>query len=181
MSVAPTLTEVSTGLPELDALDTSSAPEIRAPSDASFGDLEFINADHLQPLAEWLVERSPELAHIEQFTVEFLWKRKASKSGTTLTAGKCIKTSGPLKTYSGADFVIWLAADVFGATSQHILAAALYHELSHITETIDKDDEIKPSVRSHEWEGFVSEIQRFGLWRGALERVGEAVTQLRFD
>jgi hypothetical protein len=166
--------------PALELLDTSSAPEIRAPSDAQFGESDFINGDRLEPLAQWLLERSPELAPVETFNVQFLWKRKASKSNATLTAGKCIKTSGPLKLYSGADFVIWLAADVFGAVTPHVLAAALYHELSHISEAEGADDTIRPAVRNHEWEGFVSEIQRFGLWRGELERVSEAVTQLRF-
>ena len=53
----------------------------------------------------------------------------------------------------------------------------VYHELLHVT----TDEKGRPSVRGHDWEGFVSEILRYGLCWPDVRRVGEAVQQLRLD
>lgn len=159
----------------LNPIDTSGLPAITPPPPSAFGERDFMDAPELERLAAALLEHTPELAFPSMFQIVYAWKREASVSGGRITLGKCIKTSGPLRMYSGADVVIWLAADYFQDQSGRTIVAALYHELLHVT----FDDKTGlPKIRHHDAEVFVNEIERFGLWRLELQHIAAAVTQL---
>lgn len=137
---------------------------IEIPADDTFL-LDFTADDRLMELATVLIHNCEELKFIEEFTVTYLWKRKGGKSKNSLTLGKCIKTAGLVHYFARTDFVIWVAADhlitAFHRKRPVQIDALMYHELRHI----DRDDNGQAASQGHEFEGFASEIERFGIWR----------------
>jgi hypothetical protein len=155
------------------------APRLRIPSDAEFEDNEDFKADHgLVATATDLIERhSGKFGFLRNIEVAYLWKRNGGRSQGKARLGYCAKASGLAKHYSGAEFVIWLAADTcrdYGMGPRE-LEAALFHEMSHS----DYDDEAdKPAVRCHDFEGFGDELAEYGLWTADLRRARHAFEQL---
>jgi hypothetical protein len=155
------------------------AGRLRIPADAEYEDDEEFKADDaLAATATELIERHPgKFGFLRNIGVKFLWKRNGGRSQGRARVGQCARTSGLAKHYSGAEFVVWLAADTtrdlgFGPRE---LEAALFHELSHI----DYDDEAdKPVVRAHDVEMFLDELAEYGTWRADLRRAHHAFEQL---
>jgi hypothetical protein len=158
---------------------TAQATRLHTPADGAFEDDEEFKADHaLAAAAVELIERHPgKFGFLRNIEVKFLWKRNGGRSQGRARVGQCARTSGLAKHYSGAEFVVWLAADTtrdlnFGPRE---LEAALFHELSHI----DYDDEAdKPVVRAHDVEMFLDELAEYGTWRADLRRAKDAFEQL---
>jgi hypothetical protein len=146
--------------------------EIVVPRQADF-DADFMHAPALAACAAWLIESYSELSHISGADVKYLWKKVGGASKGHLTLGKCVKASGLVSYFSDAAFIIWAGADNCREEelSTRQIEALVYHELKHITQ----DPETKALVLvGHDWEGFVSEVERYGQWRP-----GRAAAQLR--
>jgi hypothetical protein len=155
------------------------AGRLRIPADAEFEDDEEFKADRaLAALAVELIERHPgKFGFLRNVEVKFLWKRNGGRSQGKARLGYCAKTSGLARHYAGADFVIWLAADTARdcGLGPRELEALLFHEMSHI----DYDDEAdKPTVRCHDFEGFIDELAEYGEWLPDLRRARHAFAQL---
>lgn len=134
---------------------------VRIPDDGDFNDQTFIYSESLIALAKELRAKHKLPTEI---SLDVLWKRKGGKSGGTPTYSKAnLTTSGLLGYYAGnTDVVIWLAADHCrerGFTTKHI-RALLYHELLHIT----YDDNLMPTLRGHDFAGFLDELREYGAW-----------------
>jgi hypothetical protein len=161
---------------------TIQATRLHIPSDAEFEDDQEFKADHaLAALASELEARHPgKFGFLRNVEVAYLWKRNGGRAQGKARVGQCSKTSGLAKHYSGAEFVVWLAADAtrdlnFGPRE---LEAALFHEMSHI----DYDDEAdRPVVRGHDVEMFVEELTEYGTWRADLRRARHAFEQLPLE
>lgn len=152
---------------------------IAIPHDDSFT-LDFLADERIGELGSVLIEHCEELGFIQEFSVAYLWKRTGGKSKDRVTLGKCIKTAGLVHFFGRTDYVIWLAADhslrihndfLNKQRAQDLnLAALVYHELLHI----DRDENGSPSTKGHEFEGFASEIERFGIWRDDMRQIATA-------
>lgn len=153
-------------------------PTVQPPADKDFYSEDFLDAPDIEAVAEMLRERHNLPVSI---TFAFRWKRKGGKKGGAPTRGWCSKLSGPAKHFSGGkDFLIWLAADTCREArfSQDQYVALIYHEL--LFAGVDIDDETfeeTPVMRRVDFEGFVEEIEHYGLWEDNLRRFADAVKQ----
>lgn len=141
---------------------------------------EYLHAGDLEAIANALLrDETPELTGARLARVRYLWRREGGSSHGRRRLGRCQRASGLLQYWADCDFIIWLAADHLrecNATAYQV-ESLVYHELLHIS----TDETGRPSVRGHDWEGFVTEILRYGLCWPDVRRVGEAVQQLRLD
>jgi hypothetical protein len=135
---------------------------------------DFAPAPALAACGLWLIESFLELHHISGANITYLWKKKGGANKGHLTLGKCVKMSGLTAYFAdNAEFVIWAAADNCRIEEMDgkQLEALVYHELKHIVRDPETD---MLTLIGHDWEGFVSEVERYGQWRP-----GRAAAQLR--
>lgn len=183
------MTETTTVTPDGISGVVSDKPNARAfvPFDGSFlGDDDFLKAPELQQIAEHLIATCGELDHLDGAPIRYRWKRKGGKSNGADVHGKCTRMSGALRHFSGAEFLIWIAADHVreaGYTNLQ-LEALMFHELLHIELRVN-DDETSPDygeerlvIRAHDAEVFLGELQRYGAWRSDHQALQEQYRQL---
>lgn len=151
---------------------------VRVPTEQEIGDNAFLEAPDLELLADELIERHTTLGHLRALTVHFRWKAKGGKSKGAAVYGKCTKPSGLLADYSGADFIIWLAADYVrdARFTQRQIEALLFHELLH-THTDSETGE--PITLAHDFEGFRKEVEEYGWWSQPLLELRNTSMQLK--
>lgn len=153
-------------------------PIVRPPKDSEFFDEDFLEAPDIEAVAEMLRERHNLPPSI---TFAFRWRKKGGKKAGVAKRGWCQKLSGPAKHFAGGkDFLIWLAADTCrdAQYTQEQYVALIYHELLFADVDIDPEtyDET-PVMRHVDFEGFVEEVEHYGLWEDNLRRFAEAVKQ----
>lgn len=154
-------------------LDTGGDPKADdAPHD------DFIPAPDVARLARLLIAKHRTLfTHLDDVVVDYAWKRRGGSSGGKATLGTCVKQSGWAKYKTGCTWLIWLAADHCRSTMTTAFAceALVFHELLHA----GADEDGKPTVIQHDFEGFTREIVEYGLWTRDLVNAGRAVQQLQ--
>ncbi len=160
---------------EYEAARDKALKAIVVPKDDEFS-RDFIEDPKLQILADVLIEHCDEVEAAGEFKIAYAWKRGGGKSSGMATLGKCIKLSGLTLYFGKVDFVIWLAADHCRDRAGINLAALMFHELLHV----DRDENGNPSTRSHEFEGFAAEIERFGIWRESIRPIATAFKESPF-
>lgn len=75
-------------------------------------------------------------------------------------------------------FVIVIAEPVWRTLSNAQRQALVDHELLHLWAEEDEETlEVKLSIRGHDFEGFVAEINRHGLWRDTAKAIGQAIEE----
>ena len=146
-----------------------------------FGEpIDYLHGGDIEEIANALIAtEAPELRHASHARIRYLWRRQGGGSHGRVVLGRCHRASGMLRYWADCDFVISLSADHLRdmqATAYQV-EALVYHELLHIT----TDMYGRLTLRGHDWEGFVLEILRYGLWKADLEQIGDAVQQLRLD
>lgn len=146
---------------------------ITVPGEMAFGAAEYMKAPELEALVRGPLMRWPEFEPLREFDIRVLWK--AEGTGEEV-AGRCRKLSGELKFYVGADWLIWVAADIVRLSEwdDEQIEALLYHELSHCAVKEDKNGEKVPAMKKHEVTMFRGEIERYGLWDDNLVRTKKA-------
>lgn len=172
---------ITTERPETEQ-QTASDPKpkqiLRVPSDAEFGEDELFVSTALADRAATLAERHDELEHLTrgEYRVVYLWKRAGGKSKGRGVFGKTTKTSGALKLFAEATWVIWLAADHCRAVGygDREIEALLFHEMLH-TGVAEPDEETGrgggPTMAPHDVEMFRLEVEVYGLWASELRDV----------
>lgn len=142
--------------------------------------LDFIAAPDLKKIGQRLIRDYKEFAHLRELTVVFLWKREGGEKQGQSKLAYCYKPNGMVKHFSGAEWVIWVAADHCEAhelTRQQI-ESLLHHELCHASFKLDKAENVKPAVAGHDWDGFTANIKRYGLWQENLKLAAQAFAQV---
>ena len=110
--------------------------------------------------------------------IGILFRDEAPKSRGRRTLGKAQKVADNWKPLlkQDLDFIIWLAADVWNdELSEDQKRALLDHELHHCY----LDEKLRPRLRGHDVEEFLTIIHRHGLWKPDLERLGDVVQRLQ--
>lgn len=148
---------------------------ITIPSEHAFK-REFLEAPELERMAQTIIRQHAELAFLLDWDIRCLWKRDGSGKEAM---GRCRVLTGELAYFADADWLIWVAADIardslFG---DHELEALLFHELLHC-ELKGKAGQEKPATRSHDFEAFAIEVERYGAWDVSLRRAQTAFRQL---
>ena len=154
------------------------------PSDESFID-KYDQATDFQPVSEKLRNLVDDLINEHKLSarnvqLSVMWKRRGGKVAGQAVWGKTVKLSGLAKHFSGGDeFVIWIAADTLrdARVTNYQLEALLYHELLHIDEIEDSDGNSKAVLVGHQFEGFISEIEKYGAWRTSAKSLEQAFKQ----
>ncbi len=151
------------------------------PPSVAFGEGDFIEAPELLRLANDLVRHWPELAFLSEFQGRVLWKRKGGEKGGKATFAKFQVLSGMLEFFSGADWVMWVAADHTRVGEFDAFEEMVYHELLHAEMVLDEEGESldPPQIRArgHDYEGFLQEIRRYGAWAPDLRSAKAAFEQ----
>lgn len=166
-----------------DVIDLAASRAKRTPApipeDDEFSS-DFLASDELETIGNELIERYPELVHLQNARIGYCWKKEGGDSNGKSTLGKCTKPSGLLLFFAELDFVIWCGADHCRDWSftQHQLEALLYHELSHAGVKLDKDGQLKYVLIPHDVEMFTGELERYGLWMDDLTRAKLAFDQV---
>jgi hypothetical protein len=125
----------------------------------------FTDAPELAQMLRHLVGALPEMNWLAGYDVRALWK---AKGGDHL--GRCVLATDLVKFYSGAHWIIWVAADhtLGHALTRQQVQALLYHELKHC---VLKGAGQRPGIQKHDSEVFIGEVVRFGAWRPELEQL----------
>lgn len=150
------------------------------PSDEAFGGKEFAAAADLREIAGIILAKYHEdFWYLKDAPIGFYWKRrKAAKGGEV--AWYDTRKAGPLEaTLTGAAYIVWLAADYCRDTpvTAEQVGYALVHSLMHIGWNGDKAE---TRYRSHEFAGYVREVEICGFWQPNLQDAA-AGFQARFD
>lgn len=147
------------------------------PSSTQFteANAEWLEPETLRELADNLIGDYEELNFLEGHQVRYLLKIEGGKKGGRGTFGKCIVTSGLVKHFGEAEWVIWLAADHCREAEFDDLQveALLYHELLHCALKGKAED--VPSAKGHDFELFRQEFERYGFWSESAKVAKEAV------
>lgn len=138
--------------------------------------LDFIPGADIEAMAAHVFRKHEDLfRHILNFRLQFRWRAKGGQRQGAPTLGRCQKTAGLLREFSGADFVIMLSADhcrTYQLTFAQI-EALVFHELCHV----DATDAYKPRIEGHDFEGFVAELLHYGAWKNDLKAMEAAIVQ----
>lgn len=174
------MTEIE--VPQFLAVGRSLAP---IPADAEFGDADFLISSNLTKLVMATITTEPHFAWLRGWEEQIgaLWKRKGGTSGGKEVLGKCQQLSGAARYFSGGRYLIWLGADTCrkARITERQLEALVYHELCHLAPgEIDEDsgEEMPPKVTGHDFEGFTSELARYGAWQADLAVAKAAFEEL---
>lgn len=151
---------------------------MRVPSERDFTNqaTDYLAADDLDALAETIIAARPGLDWLSDVTIAYFWKRRGGRQGGKANAGSCRRCDKLQRHLLAADLVVWLAADhcrgqCFDARQ---IEALLHHQLRHV----GRDGKGRPSVRGHDAEFFLSDIQEYGAWSRDLQGVVGLVEQL---
>lgn len=142
--------------------------------------LEFLEASDIARVAYRVMESKPlYFTHAANLDIQYLWKRTGGKDGGRTKLGACQKPSGLLRYFAGVDFIIWIGADTCrdAQLTHQQMEALVFHELLHVS----LDDNDKPMVRPHDFEGFAAEITEYGFWRPDVKNIANAVQGRLFD
>lgn len=139
---------------------------------------DYLAAPDLLPVMHALIAAHDELNFLAEHRILLLWKRKGGSNKGAPRMGKTQLITGLASHFTGDDeAVVWLAADHVGEAylSRYQVEALLYHELCHF----DEDEETRELLlKGHDFEGFRSEIERYGWWDEKTAAIADAV-QLR--
>lgn len=147
---------------------------IQVPDESAF-DGEYMDAPELEQLAKVVMEEHAELAYLREWSVRVLWRRQGSGKEAM---GRCKVLSGELRFFTGADWLIWAAADFCKLMSDRQIEALLFHELMHCEVKVNKAGQQRAATRGHDFEGFGLEVERYGAWDTTLVRAKDSFRQL---
>lgn len=168
---------VTGGNPEAPA----TLPQLRAFVAASGEYLDYCKAPDIERIADALIAHCSELAFLQNVIIRYLWRRKKQTSQGLSVLGTCKPLNGiPQFALGGGEFMVVLNAE--GCRDAYLkawqLEALVYHELCHIAPADPDDPGATPTGIGHDFEGFTSELERYGMWLPTLEAAGEAFAQL---
>jgi hypothetical protein len=139
-------------------------------------DLAFIPGADVERIANMLIGRHPEhFKVIQNFKVAYRWRAKGGSRQGQRVLGRCQKTAGLLREFSGVDFVVMLSGDHCRACrlTFHQIEALVFHELCHI----EASDTYQPRINGHDFEAFVQEVRLYGAWKPDLQLAESAFVQ----
>lgn len=149
--------------------------------------LDIFEADYeVRKLATTLITQYHR--HLEQATILYLMTTKNTMRSGKLVLGKATKPAGLVRFLSSAhvaqeepaDFIITLNSTAWEERlTESQKEALLDHELCHCGYELNGDDEVKWVIRPHDVEEFAEIIERHGLWEPELERMADAIEQLK--
>jgi hypothetical protein len=128
------------------------------PAEARFPADGFLAADDLADIGRALVADREDFEHLREAIIAYRWRKKGGASRGRPVYGAAVRSGGLLGHFSGADFVIWLAADACRQKSldEPAVVALVKHQLSHIQ---PGPEDGRLILTHHDFEGFYNELE----------------------
>lgn len=166
------LTKETVAIPKSQGRVIWAAPVLRA-------DEELRRDEVLESVVADLIEHYSNLTHLADVAIRVYWKKSGRtvqglpKMGGVVKPGPWYEVgSGP-----GAAFLLWLAADHIADQrwTGYQLEAWLYHLLCGLQKT----EEGETKLAGPDFQGYLPEIEAYGVWHGQLRTAGEIFRQPR--
>lgn len=182
MTTADTADTAQTKAPNTITLATAGVEpgdEFPVPADIAFNDADgrstaFLDAPTLKAIAERLIAQNDStFEHVGRLTIRYLWKKKGGTTDGKPVWGFAARPGPLLQHFVKTDFLVVLPADHLraGKATWLQVEALIYHQLCHVR----VNDEGRPAIAAHDFEGFTAEVGRYGLWQGSLRAMARAV------
>ena len=159
-----------------------------APATIPTFDSAYYNGDSIFEIADALIQQHDELRWITEggYRVVYFWKGKGGTSKGKPVLGRAGMASGIAGHLTQGTFHVVMSADHCRELTNLELEAAIYHQLLHLEEreTEDSEGEVtqSPAIRPHDFEGFRSELDRYGFWNQDIRGAAHSfATQLRLE
>ncbi|HLJ25322.1 MAG TPA: putative metallopeptidase [Candidatus Angelobacter sp.] len=135
---------------------------------------DWVLAEKAAKIGEALIESQECFQSLQRAAIRYLWKRRGATQ-PKLHLGKCQRPSGLLRYFSNCDFIVWFSANNVRdcKLTYWQMEALVFHELKHAS-LEEKDGVLIPVSVPHDWEGFVDEIKRYGIWKRDIRPIAEA-------
>lgn len=158
----------------------ASLPPERRFRDKGGHRIDFCRAPEVEAIAETLIWHYPEFEHLRGLRIAYLWRRKKQAKGGKLVFGSCTSLSGIPQAFLEADWAVTIGAESCreAKLTAYQLEALVYHELCHIAPPDEDDPESVPTLCGHDFDGFTSELRRYGLWDQTLATAADAFDDL---
>jgi putative metallopeptidase len=144
------------------------------PADESFEekDVSNIESQALAILGQKLIDDNGEFRHLRTLTIRWFWRRNGGAPSAKVRFGAAQHPDGFLRDAYKADWLVWLSADHLrnARPTKRQVEACLFHQLAHAGVT----SKGKLTVIPHQFEGFPTELQRYGAWNSDLVAMLEA-------
>ena len=153
---------------------TSNSVRFQAPKEEEFEQQEtdFIIAPEVAGIGRKLIRTYDEEFHRIAFAeIGYFWKKKGGKTAGKRKLGQCQKPTGLLRHFSEMDFIVWIAADHCRFINYYQITALVFHELKHAGYNPENDEY---EIKTHDFEGFNSEIEIFGAWKSDIAAMQKA-------
>lgn len=115
--------------------------------------------EYILDIAKRLIDQYHE--PLKTARIGIIMRSEAPVTGGRVTYGKAEKVSAKAQVHVPYDFIIWLAADRFGALAPLQREALIDHELCHCQWD---DFDMAASIRPHDVEEFTEILERYGYW-----------------
>lgn len=147
--------------------------------------MEFFKADAVEEIAENLIRTIPEHSHLAHARIAYRFREKAATKGGKIvyaTMRKCperfaalAKDENPDPNAKEFDFFLEVAFDSWQNLTDHQKHALVDHELCHAFGEENEEGFMEWSTLPHDFEGFVGNVKRYGLWDPQYESAREAL------
>jgi hypothetical protein len=137
----------------------------------------FFDAPIVREIAEELIEQHH--PHLEYKTIEYLFRDDIPTQNGREVWGTAKKIGGQAaflaKGKNQPFFVITISEPAWVGLSTEQRRALVDHELMHCVAEPDSDGVEQLKTVGHDFEGFVAEIERYGLWRDNAKTMAQAM------
>jgi len=135
--------------------------------------MRYIDAPEVEAVARDIMSSLPLIDGIQEAKIKYLFAlQKRSEY-----AGKIQKPGGVWRFLSDYDYVVLIHKPSWDKFSEKQREALVYHELLHITYTVDKNGEKRWKLRRHDIEEFINVIKEFDAWSLELNRLKDILQE----
>jgi len=133
------------------------------------------SGDDAELIMNSLVKNDQDFEHLKNLPIKIVLKNKKMTRAGKQVAGKMVKNNDLQSALTGFDFVMVLDKQVYNSFDADRKEWLVYHELSHIGYKLDKNMDPKFFIKPHDYELFVSEIEKYGADTAGLTEVKNAI------
>lgn len=155
------------------AADAVDRLDIPAAEDFLVG--SYRTAKNLTNLAHSLRE---EYGLPSDYRLQVVWRKKGGATRTGKRIAKATVVSDLAQHFSGADVVIWVAAD--NVADEGLTLDDVKRELFHVLCSIQLEEKsLKPLLMPPDFAAYRKEIEVFGLWKASLREAADVFQQAK--
>lgn len=149
--------------------------------------MEFFKADEVETIALELISTIAEHSHLAHAKIAYRFREKAANKGgksVYATIRRCperiaslVRDESPIPDAKEIDFILEVAWDIWQTLNELQKHALVDHELCHAFGEEDDTGKMVWSTLPHDFEGFVGNLKRYGLWDPQYEGAKEVFTR----